>query len=98
MRRRPRTEVYGGGVLEAYAEQLRQQWEGRFGWSHFARIVDRIDRGETVVVPAWAVRRWTGLPAAAFGGPEHVELRPDGGVVPVVPVKVGVNIVAWEAA
>jgi hypothetical protein len=92
----------GDDIRAAYAVQLRKQWEGRVPWSHFGRIVGRIvgriERGEPVVVPSWTVRRWTGLPAGAFGGPEFLELRANGDVVPVVPVKAGVDISAWAPA
>jgi hypothetical protein len=98
-RRRLRIDVQGGGVREAYVARLRKQWEGRAAWGHFGRIVDRIERGEPVVVPAWAVRRWTGFPASAFGGPGFLELRPDGDVVPVVPVRSadGLRISRWRS-
>jgi hypothetical protein len=84
-RRRSRTATRGGSVRDEYAAQLRRQWEGGPAWSHFRLVVERLEQGESVVVPSWAVRKWTGFPAAAFGGPERVELCPDGSVVPVVP-------------
>jgi hypothetical protein len=86
----------GRDVREAYAAQLRAQWQGRVPWSHFGRLVDRLERGEVVTVPAWSVRRWTGFRPAAVGGPEHVRLESDGRVVPVVAVRGVDDVITWE--
>jgi hypothetical protein len=88
----------GGDVRGEFAAQLRAQWQGRPAWSHFSRLVNRLEDGEVVTVLAWSVRRWTGFRPASVGGTEHVRLEPDGRAVPVVAVQVGVDIVGWAEA
>lgn len=76
--------------------RLRGRWQGEPAWSHYTRIVGRLEAGEPVVVPAWAVARWVHVPSPERGGTSHVRLEPDGSVVLVEAVRVGPQIVGWE--
>jgi hypothetical protein len=73
------------GVRQAYASALRERWEGGPCWGHFGRIVARLEAGEPVVVPNWAIRKWVYV----RGDASHVRLESDGTVTPVEPVPVG---------
>jgi hypothetical protein len=58
--------------------------------------VERLEAGESVVVPSWALGRWVSLWHPSCGGPSHVRLESTGDVVPVVPVKVDDLSIEWE--
>jgi hypothetical protein len=95
MRRRIRRELDADGVRAVYAQELRQRWAGSPAWGHFGRIVAQLEAGEPVVAPWWAVGRFR-LSPPHRGGTTHVRLEPDGSVTPIVPIRVGVEILGWE--
>ena len=73
-------------------EHVRGRYAHRgVAWRHWAGVVDRIEAGDEVVVHGWKVSRWVYVPSWVF-----VRLKLDGTVTVVEPVRVDVDIVAWE--